>query len=144
MAEAFDDPVLGRLEWDEELGYWQGGVDLMAGPHIGISLSAELEELPTALPIARESLAWLLAHEEKARGCVTDEMLESFNKSWRQPGEPKVDRAGFMARIELIDADLGAGGGITLWYSDGDMFGGHAVVADFDAARRIERVTLMG
>ncbi len=143
MGESFYEEKLGRLQWDEEFGCWRGDLDLLPGLHVDVSVWPDEEgDLLHALSAARSSLAWLRANEGEARGSVADGILGLYNRSWSEEGP--ITREEFLARIDLVEAGFGADGGVTLWYSAGEMFGGHLIAADFDPGPRFRGATLTG
>jgi hypothetical protein len=139
---AIHEEVLGRLEWDDRTGDWRGGLDLFPNFHVGISVEPQ-EDLARTLIQARESLSWLRENEDYARRCIADELLETYNGSWSEEERP-ISLEEFIDRIELLDVDFAGDGSVGLWYDAGEMFGGHAIVAEFDRDRRIREAHLVG
>jgi hypothetical protein len=93
---------------------------------------------------ARDSLAWLRAHEPEARRHVATEMVELYNECWTD--EEPITAEEFARRIELNRASFGEDGSILLSYSDGSMsmFGGHLLDADFGPDKAYKGTILIG
>jgi hypothetical protein len=141
--EPFDDPVIGRMEWDATCNEWRGELVTTSGNKISISVDCDREAVPTS---TRESFAWLCDNERALRDQLAGQMLESAN-DWRlgrEPLEPEITAESFADRIELCDASLGNDGAIFLTYSDGEMFGSHAIVVNVSADRVLGDANLWG
>jgi hypothetical protein len=144
MADTFDDPVLGHLEWDDQLNCWSGGVDLTPDFHAEFTVSATEEDRFLGIAAARVSLAWLKAHEPEARAQVAAEMVELYNDCWTDEGE--ISAEVFAQRIELNRASFGADGSVMLSYDDGptSMFGGHLLDAFFGPDKAYRETHMIG
>jgi hypothetical protein len=145
MADTFDDAVFGRLTWDAQLNCWLGGIDLTQGFHTEITVSGTEADRFMGFPAARESWAWLRAHEPEARRQVAAEMVVLYNDSWTDEDEP-ITAEQFADRIELIRASLGEDGSVLLSYGDGptSMFGGHLLDAVFGPDKAYRGTHLIG
>jgi hypothetical protein len=142
MAEAIFNDVFGRLEWDDELGCWLGGIDWPPGLHTEVAIWLS-DDVAAGLRMAREGLEWLQDHEGQARGCVAEEMLEVYNDAWSDEEVP-LTRAEFFRRLELVRIGLEEDGSLLLSYDAGELFGGHLVDAEFGPDRSFRGADLVG
>lgn len=86
----------------------------------------------------------LLASISRAKEFAAADLLETYNESWRGPGEPKLTQDQFCEALQLTAVQvLDEPGAASVVFSDNDMFGGHAVVVDFEDADP-SYVTLFG
>ena len=132
--EPFDDPVLGHVEWNERFGHWFARIVLPDGAAVDFDIEDELNDV---LPVARAAFTFVSANEAALREQLAEQMLETAN-DWRlgrEPIEPEITVASFAARVKLAGVSLADDGGFTLTYSDGEMFGGHAIVVSVGANR---------
>lgn len=77
----------------------------------------------------------LIASIPRARDFAADDLLETYNQSWRQAGSPELSRAQFcdalrLDALQVLDEPRAA----SAIFSDSDMFAGHAVVVDFEGS----------
>jgi hypothetical protein len=140
--EPLEDPVMGRLVWNDEFNEWQG--ELVTSSGVAVELSVEAADQPASITeAARNTFAWLAENEAALRGELAERMLENA-LSWRQEGEPAITRGSFAERVELTHASLGADGEMHLSYSDDEMFGGHLIAAPVGADRVMGNPHLVG
>jgi hypothetical protein len=142
MVEPIRDETFGRLEWDELLNCWLGGIHWPPGLYTEVVLSPP-GQTDTGFQKAREGLAWLQSHEEHARRCVASEMLVVYNDAWRDEEEP-LSEDEFIRRIELARISFGEDGSLLLSYDGRDLFGGHVIDVQFDADRSFRGTMLIG
>jgi hypothetical protein len=77
----------------------------------------------------------LLASIPQAKDFAADDLLDTYNQNWRQAGNPELSRAQFCDALRLTALQvLDEPGAVSAIFSDGDMFGGHAVVVEFEEA----------
>src|SRR5688572_25946864 len=118
--EPFDDPVLGRVEWNERFGHWFARVVLPDGTAVDFDIEGELNGM---LPIAQAAFTYVSTNEVALRERLAARMLGAAN-DWRQgrePVEPEITAASFEDRVKLAGVLLAEDGGFTLSYSDGEM-----------------------
>ena len=77
----------------------------------------------------------LLESIPRAKEFAAADLLETYNQSWRSPGEPELTRDQFCEALHLTAVQvLDEPGAASVLFSDGDMFSGHTVVVDFEDA----------
>jgi hypothetical protein len=143
MAAAIMNDVFGRLEWDEELVCWLGGIDWPADLHTEVAIWTPDGDVIAGLQMAREGLDWLKSHEEQVRHRVTWEMVEVFNNAWRGEDDPMTAEA-FFSQLELVRIGFIEDGSLLLSYDALDLFGGQLVDADFGPDRSFRGAHLVG
>ncbi len=79
-------------------------------------------------------LTALLAQMNSARELAASSLLATYNDSWADDTHPRLSQDQFMARLQLEAVQLLDEPEVAcLLFKDGDMFGGHAIVVDFEA-----------
>ena len=75
----------------------------------------------------------LLANMPRAKDYAAADLLDTYNDSWREAADPKLTQSEFTAKLQLTALQvLDEPGAASAIFSDGEMFGGHAVVVDFE------------
>ncbi len=143
MVEPIHDETFGRLEWDEVLNCWLGGIDWPPGLHTEVAIWLPAGNLDVGLRQARASLDWLQQNEEHARRCIAGELLEVYNDIWRDEDKP-IAEDEFIRRTELVRIGFLDDGSLLLSYDGRDMFGGHVIDGFFEADRSFRGANLIG
>ncbi len=74
----------------------------------------------------------LLTNMSRAKDYAAADLLNTYNDSWREAADPKLTRSEFTEKLQLTALQvLDEPGAASAIFSDGEMFGGHAVVVDF-------------
>lgn len=126
-------PVLGELRWDANLSWFKtkDGVLSLAVP----------QDAPLDDPAARARA--LLEGASELALFAADELMETYNASWREEG-PEVTRTAFAAHLVLegitVFEDLSA----EAYFEDGDLFWGHVVLVSVDPNGRPTDATIAG
>jgi hypothetical protein len=120
-------PYLGRLRYDDSLGWWEGSI-VRNGSPVTLYLSlddCEDEEalLATAEAVCRDLASWCERIEEFA----VRELLPLKNESWRDEGESEVGADEFRRRMSLQSIALYPSGNIEFLHGDGGLFAGHSI-----------------
>lgn len=146
-ARIIHDEALGALAWNGDLGWWEGQAELAPGRHVTVSISVEDEETdaePTAeIRHARRVLSRLPEQEPEARQLAADELLGIYNEEWNDDGDP-LSEDEFMARLTLEDVGVLADGSAELFYKDGGLFAGHAVLVSINADGNLDDADIAG
>ncbi len=138
VEKVIHDEILGTLTWNNSLDWWEGQAELSPGRLVRISLSVDDEKAgdevageATDREPARRALVRLQEHEPEARIAAADELLEIYNTEWNDVAP--LDEDEFTARLTLNDVSLSFNGSAELFYDDGGLFGGHAVLVTMAA-----------
>ena len=71
----------------------------------------------------------------RAKEFAATDLLETYNQSWRSPGERELTLDRFCDALHLTAVQvLDEPGAASVLFSDSNMFGGHTVVVDFEGA----------
>lgn len=137
MRLTFHDEALGELTYDDRLDWWEGTFGPASVPlYLSDPGSAEIRELPqdeAALQTYRAALLRLRRDEPALRVRVAEALTQDAD-DWRDPDcfpEP-VTGARFLERIALESVGIDADGRASVFYADGDLFGGHVIIASVD------------
>jgi uncharacterized protein (TIGR03067 family) len=139
-----EDPVLGRLAWDDNLSWYQG--ELRHEERV-VSITVEPDEQgepATALARARGVAARLPEYIQLARRYAVESLLELKNDAWREDDEPELTPEQFAARISLQSVVVHGDGALTLYHDDGDLFWGHSIQVCLDAQDRCTGTDIPG
>jgi len=86
-----------------------------------------------------------LAHWNKqSQALILQEYLKLKNEQWLEDDEEPMSPENFLAKITLQTIAIKTDGSFEFWYDDGDMFGGHALVAIGNLARGFHRTSFSG
>ncbi|MCZ2340644.1 MAG: DUF2262 domain-containing protein [Bacteroidales bacterium] len=149
MARVIQDPVLGSLEWDDELHYWRSGLALPSGRWIQLDITPATDahsnhpESPDVFTSAYPVVAWLRESEQQTYTAVSREMVEIYNHHWSE--ESPITAEEFSRRIDLTSVNIPSDGkDFTLFFNDGqmEMFGGHGIRACFGVDGQLRSASL--
>ena len=145
--ETYTDPVLGILEWQPKYEWWFQQRKLASGRQLDVIIDSGHVDRHVFLSRAAELVEWALQNERHALAdAVREELLDLYNDVWRNEDESKLDADEFVSRLEwqllhLSDSPLVP---VELSYEAGEMFGGHGVTVQLDAALRFRSIDLRG
>jgi hypothetical protein len=136
------DPIFGKLTWEDHLEWWTGQVDFAPGHSIQVALSTTEKELETLLAQARPLLARIRREEADLRQATTEALLELYNTAWNEGAA--IDGARFAACITLQTVIFYPDGNAELFYDDDDLFAGHTLLVSLDTHGALQDATLAG
>ena len=144
-------PDLGELEWDANVDWWCGHVAWAAHARVRLNVSGSKDSdaglFDRAAAILRRMDARAI-YRHAAAG-----LLETHNDGgWRERVDetgqasetPVLDAQGFMAKLSPEAVKIDDDGGVDVYFNDGNLFWGHAVVVSLDAALSPVRVDIAG
>ncbi|MBY0460780.1 MAG: DUF2262 domain-containing protein, partial [Gemmataceae bacterium] len=137
-----DDPVFGKLTWDDDLDQWDGRVELKPGLEVDCHLDPTDGQDEKIVGAGRKFVAWLRKKEPAARRYAASELLDTHNDGWND-GDP-ISARTFASRMTLETASLQSDGGAALYYRDGDLFWGHCIIVTVNADRAFTDATFAG
>lgn len=117
---AADDAAFGDLLWHDGFLAWKGEIAWPGTDRVEVLLADN--DLEAVLPAARQSLEWVQAHEPEIRRAVAAEFLTWCNNTFA-PACP-IGEEEFLQTVELHQLRLESAGGLSVLYSDRQMFGG--------------------
>jgi hypothetical protein len=138
-----EDPVLGRLTWDDNFDWWEAQIELKPGLTIDahVELGSAQDDV-AAVAAGREFIRWLRQHEPAARRFAAAELLDTHNDCWND-GKP-ISARTFAGRMTLESVGITPGGGASLYYHDGDLFWGHCIIVTVGKDREFSDATIAG
>jgi len=143
MEKAFDDDVLGRLEYDEYLNWYAGEMALGEGRKLAVALSLdECEDLDDLIRLARGFVRDIARTDELARAYASEELLAVYNEVWSE-GQDLI-AAEFAARIALESLTAYPDRSVELCYDDGDLFWGHTIIVTAEEGPRFTEAIIAG
>jgi hypothetical protein len=138
MHEPFDDPVLGRVEWNAKRKGW----DFNAGPVAGRPIPASYDPADYRLPPTehgwdgvRACVLWVRANEPSARAYLTEQLFDGWLSGWYDEEIDEVNSPeGFRDALSLSGINFYDDQEARLIYNDGGLFGGHGFSLQVNAA----------
>src|SRR5262245_4819346 len=87
VKKPIEDPVLGRVTWDDNFDLWEAQIELKPGLIATVSLEPGERPDQEIIEAGREAARWLRKHEPAARRYAADQMLDNHNDN-RNDGDP--------------------------------------------------------
>jgi hypothetical protein len=139
-----EDSQFGRLVWDRAGRDFVGqtswrGRDVSLGLHVPAR-----DEREGVLACARRLWARADAWEAGAREMMVAQLLERMNEGWLDDDEEPITAAQFNRRVTLTHVSVSEGDGVELLFDDGELFGGHTIIATGTVEGGAEDVSLFG
>ncbi len=127
-------PVLGVLTWSEVGKEWRGERKRGRGSYEIAIRAGETDEAKRD-----RAAAGAVAIEQRLAelgGFAADALLGLLNREWREAGEAPVRRDTFVKRLRPATRAFDEDGSVRVFFSDGELFGGHSVVVELDSDLR--------
>jgi hypothetical protein len=140
-------PILGRLGWLPQYSHWFAQPTLPSGVHLDLVVDPFGSDRNAFLPRAAELFQWAVANERTIFAtAVNAYLLELYNECWQQDDLPVLDSAGFTANLkwEFLKVSASEVVPVAYGYNPGDLFGGHTVTVEVDAALQYRGAHLIG
>jgi hypothetical protein len=132
MAQSFEDPVLGRLDWDDQLDWWAGQVELFPNHRVELFVEPATDRIvePDAeansrfdLSRAREWVERVRRREPEYRAWSAAQLVES---RWNK--DDAMTAADIEELLDLATIECASDGGALLFWEDEDvLFAGHGL-----------------
>lgn len=97
-----------------------------------------------AFDVARELLVRQVHWQTLLDAHLVAAMLPIYNDIWRNGNEPRLSDQSFLRTVQLTSITVFGDGRFEFWYSDGDLFGGHAIQVRGSMSRGIVESGLSG
>lgn len=121
------DPVLGRLELDRKLGYFDGKVTLW-GKRRRFSVEVGRDhDHDAAIADAKKSFAWIERSRGKIEKAVVAKLFKAYDQGEWSEGRPRITKEKFLARIKVESVAAYGGGFAQLYLGAGTLFHGHGI-----------------
>jgi hypothetical protein len=151
MAEARETlthPILGRLEWEAQYGYWSGQRPQPRGGMVDLQIKPADPSRRDRLKRAGDLFLWAMENEVPIRLGAVDNYLYDLYQHWRQEEDPSLSAETFGDLLEwgmlaISDSEIVP---VVFWYDDAghDFFGGHVIVVKLDAELKYRDAHLVG
>jgi hypothetical protein len=145
QAGVVQDPVLGRLKLDSALDWYQGERKTRGHSYqVAVEVRDPDDEKKVAAAISRSATAIVKVEREiaKIRRAIADELLQTYNDSWREGGRP-LSQSGFVKRL-ILESVVASPDRTTAYFSDSGLFAGHVVEVRILSRGRISEICLAG
>src|SRR5262245_37434402 len=132
MPQSLVEATLGRLEWDEGMGWWVGEVELKPGLSIAIFIDHDMEggDVPAELAEARRRLDEVRRREAEYKLWTGNQLLDN-----RWNDDEPMGAEDIANLLEVASLLFRADGSVTIYWEDNNiLFAGHNVVTELDAA----------
>lgn len=134
----------GDLEYDKSINWFRGKA-VFNGNNVNIDFEYNNQtDLKKGLNIAeilwKNQLNWKINVENE----LVKEFLPLKNESWLDDEEQEITETHFRDSISLESITFEGEDNLTFWYSDGDMFGCHTLVASANINLGVQEVNMMG
>jgi hypothetical protein len=140
--QTIDDEILGELLWNDDDECWSSQVAITLEQIVNVTIDPEDAETGGIILIARQNFIKLQQEETNIRYLIAEEMMPLYHQSWSN-GET-IDKEEFIETIRLEDIVFYSSGSTQLFYSDGDLFGGHGIVVAIDENGNYQNASLYG
>jgi hypothetical protein len=136
-------PRFGRLTLDRAFDTFEGR-GKWGGRSVRVRLTSTGETVDRSLKWAER----LFANQRRWQPCIQKEILadlyDTWMQSWRLEGQKLLGKKEFLAKMRPTTVNFDRSGAFSVWHDDGDLFGGHAVVARGKVTGGIRSVDLEG
>jgi len=137
VFQTFDHPVLGTVTWLADHKWWRFKSRLPGGRTVTGTIVPADEQLPLqnqGLSEIAASVSWVFENEDELRRRITERMFVDWLEGHYDPTIHTVTTPeAFCATLSLQGFMFLENLRATVIYDDGELFGGHAVVADLRA-----------
>jgi hypothetical protein len=133
-------PGLGTLRYDTSLHEWQAQVR-WGGENVRLSVPADDDVADSRFDGVASVLAGLEADAVKA--FIASQLLELYNDTWSEQ-EDDIEADDFVARIKPTSMEFDDDGQGMVYFSDGELFAGHAILVSVGEDRELLEAKLAG
>lgn len=134
LGEIWQQPVVletalfGGLELDRGLDMYDGVAD-WGGTEISLSLSCEDAAMPESALATATALFEQQAHwQRQIVACAVEKLLPLKNENWLAEDQSPLTEEAFRGHLEVQSIVAEDEGAFTVYFDDGDLFWGHAIV----------------
>ena len=141
---------LGIFALDREFSWYEGEVD-KNGISVLVYMETDEEDGDTAETAMRTAAAFFTDFEKQdkkyrsfAAGQLTGLANDWLEEDDSEDKPDEITKDVFTERIEISEITFCSDGGLTLYYSDDDMFWGHSIEVTVDASGEPESANIVG
>jgi hypothetical protein len=130
-----------KFVWDGSA--WTGSIVVRGGVLVDVEILPDPDaDQPQISELARHCIAQLQERESEYRYAVADRLLELYNTRWSQ--FETLNHEAFASRIQLDAVVVYGEEHVELFYEDGDLFQGQAILLTLDGNAQVDGATLAG
>lgn len=130
-----------KFEWDGSA--WTGSIVVRGGVLVDVEILPDPDaDHPQISELARHCITQLQERESEYRYAVADRLLELYNTRWSQ--FETLNHEAFASRIQLDAVVVYGEEHVELFYEDGDLFQGQAILLTLDGNAQVDGATLAG
>ena len=144
----FVDEVLGEFVLDKDLGFFEGKI-LWLGKSISVLLEVDADNEGTWTK-ATKVLRTLFEQQEKKdsdyRSFAAKKLVKLANQWQREEDadSAEISKQDFINRMSIESLSVTSGGNLTVYYKDGDLFWGHAIVVSGHVNKGLKDAEIAG
>lgn len=148
MSKTITDSYLGTIQYSDEHDWYQGKVNNTNSQTIEFNLlDLDIEEnLEEALEYVRMIIKDIVQHSLKYKLFAAEHLLELYNDTWSE--EEIIDINEFANHISLEAINFYVyhemDNTAEIYYQDGDLFAGHAIIIRVDSQGNLEDADIAG
>lgn len=134
-----------QFSQNEKLNCWETDATMM-GRIVKLRVDRGLAE-SELLDIAKATVAKVQENARRIQQNIVDSLLETYNDCWADPDDdelPEMDAKAFLARIAFESVNVDDERGITRYFTDSDLFGGHMIDVFWLADDKMYDASLQG
>lgn len=139
-----DDPLLGRLNWDDNSRCYEGRFDRQ-GQSLCLHVSADPAS-PAAVDLTRAKhiVTNLNRYVALAKKYAAIFLLDVKNESWLDEDDEEVSQDQFMAQMKLETVAVRHDGSVEFWHDCDDLFWGHGIMVQIRPDDTCSRADIVG
>ena len=122
MKETINDPTLGTLVLNEQLGCYETTVQTATDGKVGLTISSDVD-----LTAVRESLPLFLRALPDAKAFVTGDLLEIKNSDWLNEDQEPLSQDEFIQELELEGLHAHTEQQWQVWFKPSEELFGHSI-----------------
>jgi hypothetical protein len=140
MVGPLEHPLLGPLDWDDQLAWWVGKVTLKLGNPVEIFISGEGDPPEAVLTRVPTWLERIQRAELQYRQWTAEQII---NGRWNLEEDMTLEEITALLRLASISFD--SDGETSLcWDDQGRLFSEHGLITDLDTTGKCTRVWIAG
>lgn len=140
MPESLQDPVLGALDWDKQLEWWVGTVDVKSDHTVEIFISPNDDPPEAVLNRVRSAFDHIRSYDREYRHWTAQQVVQG-----RWNSEEVMTVEDITSLLRLASVDFHADGGAGLYWNDEDrLYGGHNLITEIDPGGKCIEVRIEG
>ncbi len=134
------DPVLGSLDWDDQLQWWIGGAKISPDHSVEIFISPGDDPQDAVLSRVRTGLERIRSNDLEYRRWTAEQVVDD---RWNSAEAMTAEE--ITALLQLASIDFHPDGGAGLYWNDEDrLYGGHNLITELNRDGQCTEVRIEG